>query len=192
MVRHNVYPGDEAVFDEVYRMVVKQLQNDLKSASDNELKEEMMNAMRDSVYKRVYSAYTPTQYIRRAEKNGLADTSKYITKVYKYGGAVTTKLTLDFTDNGKDIVSIVENGTGYDWVNSEIYKMQPYPRQFVDEAIEDILNDRSALGALAEGLMRLGWSVDKPYVRKHTPQRNHKSPNLQRVLNRPDAWDGNF
>lgn len=201
-VKYGVYPSEEWVVKDVFNECMKTLMSDFYDAVEHELAEELRNAIRDSVYKRVYSVYKPTQYVRRADKNGLSDTSQYITEVYSAGNIAsnsassTVEVYMPFvTDNkwnaGADLVAVIESGDGYTWEHSEIYKSR-MPRPFLQEAAEDIINDRSADGAVAAGLMRMGWDINKPYQRKHTPQRDHKSPNGKRVMKRTDAWDGNW
>lgn len=202
MVRYNVYPSEEGVVKQLYEECMRNLKMDLFDAVENELAEELENAIRDSVYKRVYAKYKPKQYVRRADANGLSDTSKYVTAVYNSsdvaGSSASSLLEvyLPFvTDNAKnagaDLIAIIESGDGYTWEHSEIY-MNHTPRPFLQEAAEDIIADRSAYGAIADGLMKMGWTVNSPYVRKHTPQRSHKSPNGKRTMNRKDAWYGNW
>ena len=188
MVRHNVYPGDAWVVDELFKDALSNLKADIYNAAQNELVEELENAIVDSIYKRVYAAYHPSLYVRRAEKNGIADTSQYM--VATYGGrtlTTTVEITLPFvTEDGADLINIIETGNGYTWVHSRIYE-EHLPRPFMQEAAQDIINDKSALGAIADGLIRLGWNVKNPYIRKHTPKKNHKSPNTSMKTQR--AWE---
>lgn len=196
-VKYGAYPSEDWVVRELYKECMKTLKSDLFDAVEQELAEELENAIRDSIYKRVYATYRPTMYVRRADKGGITDTSKYVSAIYnssEVAGSSASSLVeiyLPFEDNGKNLISIIESGDGYTWEHSRIYQTHQ-PRPFLQEAAEDIIKDRSADGAIAAGLARMGWDINKPYQRKHTPQRNHKSPNGKRVLNRKDAWYGNW
>ena len=194
MVRYNIYPPEDFVVKQVFDEVINTLKMDMFDAVEKELSEELENAIRDSIYKRVYAVYKPKQYIRRVDNHGLTDTSMYVSTIYNdssiAGSSASSLLEiyLPHTSNtGVDLATIIESGEGYTWEYSEIYQNHT-PRPFLEEAVQDIIEDHSAEAAIAEGLMRMGWDVNAPYKRKHTPRRNHKSPNSKRLLNKYGAF----
>lgn len=158
--------------------LLPQLKADVKEAVKRNVTVELANAIREFVYRNVYETYFNKQYIRRGDKGGLSDTSKYIQNVYSIGENETVaEISLNMYDEkGRDIVQVVETGIGYTWKNSEIYKSKQ-PRPFLDEALQEIAKDGSALGAVAEYLITQGWSVYKPYPRLHTPKKDLGNPN---------------
>lgn len=96
----------------------------------------------DSVKENVYPAYSPTQYQRREDAGGLSDVDNYTVEE----GKLSLTLINETTGNGRysntqgwdpgPITDIIENGSGYHWTRSGIYQMQPYPRPFMEQALD--------------------------------------------------------
>lgn len=87
--------------------------------------------------KNVYGAYTPTQYERR---NSFQDDDTY--------EVTTGRLSMNITSwahgagrAGVRLTDVVEEGVGYEWKKSDIYKWQPYPRPFMAEGVDDFVDD---------------------------------------------------
>ena len=179
-VEHGVYH----TYDNVLRMafdteLLPTLRKDVQSAVERNVTEELANAIRDSVYMNVYDAYYNKQYVRRGDKGGLSDTRKYMRRAYSMGDSETVaEVSVEVLGSKQylNIVPIVESGRGYTWKHSAIYQSKQ-PRPFLDKAVEMIIQDGSALGAVAEYLIQHGWQVYAPYTRKHTPQQDHGNPN---------------
>jgi hypothetical protein len=96
----------------------------------------------------VYPLYTPTQYERRKRNGGIADPF-----MYSYNVDPSTQ-TLRVSDNRRE-VGVVESGVGYQWTESAIYAMQPYPRPYFNKAEQDIIADGEAEAALIRAISKL-------------------------------------
>ena len=96
----------------------------------------------------VYPLYSPTKYGRRKRNGGLADPF-----MYSYNVDPSTN-TLRVSDNRRE-VGVVESGTGYQWEESQIYAMQPYPRPYFSKADQDIVADGEAEAALIRAISKL-------------------------------------
>lgn len=138
---------------------------DLEKKIDGLMRSESMHKMlslscKDATWDLVYEKYVPTQYdepgyptSRRYDNGGLMDPDNY---------PVTNpdKMTMEVSNETKGnpywrpprsegwdpgyINDIIENGVGYNWQDSDIYKMEPYPRPFMAEAV-DMFTDRTLL-----------------------------------------------
>ena len=124
--------------------------------------------MQAQIYDKVYSAYSPTQYVRRYDEGGLADKANMQESVD--AGQMTLHVVNLTTGNeeyadspdGFDsgfITDIIEKGVGYRWRKSEIYQNQPFPRPFLNETEKEVIRDGSVERCLAEGLSVLGYTV---------------------------------
>ena len=96
----------------------------------------------------VYPLYEPEEYVRRERKGGIADPS-----MYSYNVDPSTN-TLRVSDNRRE-VGVVESGIGYQWEESDIYAMQPYPRPYFNKAEQDIVADGEAEAALIRAISKL-------------------------------------
>lgn len=179
-VKRGVYRNDDNVLLALAEIeLLSRLKTDVQVAVDTEVSIELENAIRDLVYSNVYDTYINRDYIRRGDKGGLSDTRKYETVVYPLDDTetvVTTSVNVNGSKQDKNIVPIVESGRGYNWKNSEIYKSKQ-PRPFLQEAAELIVKDHSALAAVADFLQKIGWEVNSPYKRLHTPKKEYGDPN---------------
>ena len=99
-----------------------------------------------AAYEYVYPFYTPTAYKRRYAGGGLGDPGNYEVK----RGELTLTLINNTTGNGSQpgeswtsgfINDIIESGSGYGWRHSEIYQDQPYPRPFMQNAIDEFTEE---------------------------------------------------
>ena len=138
---------------------------DLEKKIDGLMRSDNMHKMlslscKDATWDLVYEKYGPRQYdtpeypiSRRYDNDGLMDPDNY---------PVTNpdKMTMEVSNETKGnpywrpprsegwdpgyINDIIENGVGYNWSGSAIYRMQPYPRPFMAEAV-DMFTDRTLL-----------------------------------------------
>ena len=114
--------------------------------ASNEAKVELQKTMAKSAESRVYPLYSPKQYVRRKDDGGLSDLLNY--EVHTEGTTMTvannTTDNSEYSDTSKwdigFINDIIENGTGYHWRNSKIYKMRPYPRPFMESGVDDFVD----------------------------------------------------
>lgn len=99
-----------------------------------------------AAYEHVYPLYSPTEYQRRLSGGGLGDPQNYEV----VPGELQLTLINNTTGNGGQpgeswtsgfINDIIESGSGYGWRHSEIYQDQPYPRPFMQNAIDEFTEE---------------------------------------------------
>lgn len=112
--------------------IVNQAKALVNQALAGEIADMAKNEISYMVQAAVYPAYSPTEYERRGMEGGLADTSKY--------QVTTDDLSLTVSDNRHE-VGVVESGVGYTWQHSRIYKMQPFPRPYFEQAEQNTATD---------------------------------------------------
>lgn len=104
------------------------------------IKEALSEAVKEIVYKG-YISNANEPYIRREDEGGLSDVRNY-NHITKYLGknSFVVKVSNDTESVGKggDLTNIIINGQGYDWKHSEIYNLQPFPRDFIAYAKEEL------------------------------------------------------
>ena len=126
----------------------------IKVAMEQEVKKAAVKSMQEHVVTDIYDQYSPTQYQRTG---GLASDKNI-------KGTMINDNTLEIENvrrdekSGRYIAPVIESGTGYQWKNSEIYQMQPFPRPFVENTAKDLENGL-AKKSLAEGLKKQGLDV---------------------------------
>lgn len=137
--------------------IQKKLQQKIKQSMMNEVSRASHQTMRDEIIMEVYNKYTSNAeepYQRRYDQGGLIDDHNIQTKMIDNNTLKVENITTDY-QTGRNIVGVIESGTGYTWKNSEIYHMQPFPRSFVERTFE-ILKSGVAVSALRKGLQRQG------------------------------------
>jgi hypothetical protein len=80
----------------------------------------------------VYGAYSPTMYHRRHTMDN--------PESYRVDASGLT-ITVENTRTEPYVFDIVESGTGYTWDKSEIYRMQPFPRPYTQQAIDQFTDE---------------------------------------------------
>lgn len=96
----------------------------------------------------VYAQYEPTEYERRGTAGGLADPGMY---THDVDGASHT---LTVSDNRHE-VEVVESGVGYTWERSRIFRMQPFPRPYFEDAQDDVYANGNADDALKRAVANI-------------------------------------
>lgn len=112
--------------------IVNRAKSLVNQALAGEIAEMAKNEIAYMVETAVYPAYSPTEYKRRGTGGGLADKSLY--------EVTNGDMTLTVSDNRRE-VGVVESGIGYQWENSQIYKMQPFPRPYFEQAEQNTAED---------------------------------------------------
>lgn len=141
-------------------IIERKLEDAIDRTMQTDVADDVKLVLAESVEQNVYEKYTPTGYTRRGNKNGgLADPS-----VMEVRYSPTEHL-LEVQDMSRDefsgrlIAPVVEIGEGYEWEDSQIYKKQPFPREFHRPA-EEMMIDRGLLeDALRVGLAREGFKT---------------------------------
>lgn len=99
-------------------------------------------SMRLSIVHNVYAKYRPSSYKRRREDGGLIADKNMNVEVYR---DKTTGNIIGYVKNlatgvnrAYELDGVIESGIGYDWDESRIFKMMPYPRPFYQGTIDRI------------------------------------------------------
>ncbi|WP_291567007.1 MULTISPECIES: hypothetical protein [unclassified Clostridium] len=142
------------------REVYNNVYNDVLDGIVDELVKYIKELMKEKVESEVYDRYDPTgeaRYERRMENGGLSDIRNYSHTIKLDGNTATINIYNDTEiAKGEDYLDeyIIEGK--YNWRNSEIYKMQPYPRDFIGAVMNDIKNNKSVRRMLESKLKNKG------------------------------------
>jgi hypothetical protein len=104
-----------------------------------------------------YPKYTPTEYVRLGDDGGLSDVRLMQVEVLNDN---TISITNERMDGSRDVAQIFASGVGYEWRNSEIYQMQPFPRDFYADTVLSLLRNRLHIQGMKKGLERQGLKVE--------------------------------
>lgn len=124
----------------------------IKVAMETEVNKVARNTLKEQVVEEVYDKYDPSMYVRTG---GLLQ-DKNIKSEMIGDNTLTVRSTRE--ENGRDIAEIIEYGVGYEWEDSRIYNMQPFPRPFHAEAQKELANGK-AKNALKKGLQAQGLNI---------------------------------
>lgn len=102
----------------------------IQGAMNAQIAEGAKGILSAAVKEIVYPNYEPTEYVRRRDSGGLSDRDMYEVTEDGGGGDVHEIIVAD----NRHEVGVVESGTGYTWIHSQIYRMQPYPRPYFSYA----------------------------------------------------------
>ena len=80
--------------------------------------------------KNVYAVYDPTLYNRKGANGGILD-GDIFDVTYDAGAGNFHEIRVADERSG---IGRIESGTGYTWRGSRLYKMQPFPRPYFNEA----------------------------------------------------------
>lgn len=136
-----------------FKDLEKYLNKQISETLNNEVKEATKRQLKENVIEEVYDKYTPSQY----ERTGGLYQDRNIEAVMKDDNTLTVRSIRK--EDGKDIAEIIETGVGFDWEDSRIYKMQPYPRPFHEVTAQEMA-DGLAKKAMMDGLRKRGIKVE--------------------------------
>ena len=127
--------------------------------------EKVNEVMLEYIETDVYNAYEPKTYLRRGNNGGLSDPDNIVVQ-REYDGAisienVTVGREFYFQDrepirsNNADrpLTPIIETGKGYD------YWSKAFPRPFVNNTVDEIVQEKIIENTLKEGLKKQGLEV---------------------------------
>lgn len=143
--------------------------NVINVLSSEEIQEIVKNIMRDVILEEVYNSYmsdADNPYTRRYDNGGFSDTDNYVCKVEVKGNFVSlsifndTKGNEDYSGSSSSyyIDKVIYDGK-YTWENSDIYKMQPYPRDWIQETIRRLYNSGELMKRLSKKLSAKGIKI---------------------------------
>lgn len=127
------------------------LEKKFKSSLENEVKQEVTETMQEHIQSDVYDAYTPTHYDRTYQ---LMDDIE---------GEMINENTLKVentrSENGRDIVEVIETGKGYEWGYIRNLDEEIGARPFVENTKEELRSTGKHIEAFKRGLKREGIDV---------------------------------
>ena len=121
-----------------------------KYMKDGTTKETISRVVAGEVQAHVYDLYWPSGYNRRREAGGLSDYRNYDVESIGPMALMVSNNTVGNSaykppaSEGWDpgfINDFIELGVGYNWTQSAIYRWEPYPRPFMEEAINKYVDD---------------------------------------------------
>lgn len=128
-------------FEEMKRIV--------QETVEKEVVQYIYEVMQDMIALTVYNAYSPTDYDRRGESDGgLGDITTYDYKIdmSENGFNITVFANTQGNSNapnanlvGEPIDEVIVTGQGYSWEQSNIYRQQPYPRDFYKATLDNLI-----------------------------------------------------
>lgn len=120
--------------------ISKAFLQDLRECFEEVFYELAGESMEMAIHKEVYAKYRPGAYQRRKRNGGLSDPRNFNIEIYRDGDDIVGYVKNTATGVGKALYldeAIVE-GNQYDWSDSAIAQMQPFPRDFYKGTIDRI------------------------------------------------------
>ena len=147
------------VFTIVYETeIVPKLKEAMADAIRTEVASTCVDLIQKSAQENMYNKYTPSgahPYERRYSY--LDDNNYQITIGGEWGNELTISEHIKGQGFAENLTEAIESGDKYEWVWSNIFIKQPFPRPFFNVAIEEGISDGTIEKALENGLRRQGF-----------------------------------
>ena len=129
------------------------IENDIQDVMEHEVSAVVEEKLHDHVSSDVYGVYTPKYYLRRMATGGMLDYANIDAKVERDGREI--KLTV------RNVTPLDNKKTNYDLDEIVVkgYGNQPFPRDFYQNTIEDLIETKDCVRALKKGLKGKGYKV---------------------------------
>ena len=148
---------------------LQELRNEIMKRVNTSLKEDVGEKVKEIMLEHietdVYNAYEPKTYSRRSDDGGLSDPDNIVVQ-REYDGIVSIEnvtVGREFyfqdreairSDNADSpLTPIIETGKGYDYWNKS------FPRPFVKNTVDEIVQDKIIENTLKKGLKKQGLEV---------------------------------
>ncbi|TVY09972.1 hypothetical protein [Paenibacillus cremeus] len=141
--------------NELQKYIESQASKVLKNEVAQTVTQEMSETIKEVEYPK-YVSHAENPYIRQMDDGGLSDVRNMQVEVIDDN---TISITNERMDGTTDVAQIFATGIGYTWKNSEIYSMQPFPRNFYADTVERLLKNQKHVEAFKQGMTRLGLNV---------------------------------
>jgi hypothetical protein len=149
-------------FSDMFKHLDKQLSSVLKTDVAPVIMQEMSEEIIEDTYT-AYQSEADEPYVRRGLDGGLADTRNMTVEII---GDNTISITNDTGENPayggnpySPIDGIIVSGRGYTWKKSEIYRLQPFPRDFYAGTIARLKKNNKHIQALKMGMRKRGFDI---------------------------------
>ena len=127
----------------------KRIEKDIQETLVNEVADTVKDEMKQAIDDTVYSTYEPEYYKRRGEQGGLLDEDNITVTELENGILLRNTAPLDNDDAAYDLDHIVIDGSGN----------QPFPRDFIEETKERLEDNKAHVEAMVQGLKKKGYDV---------------------------------
>lgn len=147
------------VFTVVYETeIVPKIKEAIADAIRTEVASTCVDLIQKSAKDNMYKEYTPKGAHPYERRYSYLDDSNYQISI---GGEWGNELTISEHIRGQglaeNLTEAIESGDKYEWVHSDIFAKQPFPRPFFNVAIEEGIANGSIEKALEDGLRRQGF-----------------------------------
>lgn len=127
----------------------KRIEKDIQETLVNEVAEVVKDEMKQAIDDTVYSAYTPEYYKRRGEQGGLLDEDNITVTELENGILLRNTAPLDNGNTNYDLDRIIIDGSGN----------QPFCRDYIEELEERLEDNKAHIEAMVQGLKKKGYDV---------------------------------
>ena len=137
-------------------VLLPKLESAITDALANEVSDAIVEVLKQSARENIYDRYTPHGMHPYERRWSYIKDESYET--FAQGNTLIIKENVRGQGNaGNNLGEIIEAGTPYEWVGSDIYKQQPFPIPFFSSSIDEAINDGTIESALMRGLERQGF-----------------------------------
>ncbi|ALS22313.1 hypothetical protein [Paenibacillus naphthalenovorans] len=131
----------------------KYIHSENSKVLQNEVADAVKQQMHEVIEEVTYEQYTPTQYVRTHELSNIANME--VTVIDND----TIQIINTRHDGDRDVARIVAKGIGYSWVNSAIYRAQPFERNFYEDTINFLKHNGRHIESYKRGMKKRGFDV---------------------------------
>ena len=127
----------------------KRIEKDIQEVLINEVADTVKDEMKQAIDDTVYSTYEPEYYKRRGEQGGLLDEDNITVTELENGILLRNTAPLNGSKTGYDLDRIIIDGSGN----------QPFSRDFIEESKERLEDNKAHVEAMVQGLKKKGYDV---------------------------------
>lgn len=137
--------------DDLFMYIEKQSKSTLVDEVATATKKRMSKVIEDVTYEE----YTPTMYVRTHQ---LSDIKSMEVSIIDDD---TIQIVNTRRDGKRDVATIVAEGVGYTWVNSAIFKAQPYKRDYYEDTYRFLEQYGDHIEAYKKGMLKRGITLQE-------------------------------
>lgn len=132
----------------------------VEELSSEEIISIIKEVMREVIIETVYNKYDAS-YNRRYDDGGFSDITNYNYKIEVNGNYASITMFNDTkgVNTKNDLDTVIYYGNAYDWINSDIYKLQPYPRNWIEETVKKLYESGELVKRLKDRLSKKGIKI---------------------------------
>ena len=127
----------------------KRIEKDIQEVLVNEVTDTVKDEMKQAIDDTVYSAYEPEYYKRRGEQGGLLDEDNITITELENSILLRNTAPLDNGNSNYDLDRIIIDGSGN----------QPFPRDYIETLEERLEDNKAHIEAMVQGLKKKGYKI---------------------------------